>query len=440
MKSQKIKKWARLAVVPVSVALAAATLAGCSSSSGSTSQVAQNDKATITVWVDATRKPAIDAYQKAHPEAKVKVQVLDPTTFLSKIQLANRVGSGWPDVIFDSNPSEIASLQSPLFKYAQTLDSLVPKNVQDNFATKNAICTIDGHLYCLQNDLAQDVMWYNKPLLEKFGYTLPTTWAEYEDLGNKIAKEHPGYVIGAAGDLNLYYDYLWESGCPLQTVKSSNEVVINTADEKCTRVADLLDPLMANGSVSRLSPFSPEMNTLAKSGKLLMMPSASWFAEYIFKPATGYGFPNGELAAGPIPSWPDAKTNYSGAHGGGIWVVSSHSANTKGAAALAQWVTTATEYQGTAPTYPAYIPAAKVWLEKVSKDPFYAEDPSSVLIDQANKINPAESATRYDMQSPMNSTVVATVKSGGTIASALPTLQSQLAGLAASAGYAVTSK
>ena len=440
MKSQKIKKWARLAVVPVAIGLAAASLAGCSSGSTSTGQVAQNSSATITVWVDATRKPAVDAYKKAHPKAKVKLEVLDPTTFLSKIQLANRVGSGWPDVIFDSTPSDIASLQSPLFNYSQNLDALVPKSVQDNFATKNALCTIDGHLFCLQNDLAQDVMWYNKPLLDKFGYTLPTTWAEYAALGNKIATEHPGYIIGAAGETTLFYDYLWSSGCPLQTLKSSNEAVINTADVKCTRVADTLDPLLKNGSVSRQSPFSPEVGAIAKSGKLLMMPAASWFGEYVFKPATGYAFPAGSLAAGAMPIWPDAKTNYSGAQGGGIWVVSSHSANTKGAADLAQWVTTANAYQSTAPTYPAYIPAAKVWLEKVAKDPAYAEDPSAVLVDQASKINPAESATRYDIASPVTTTLVASVKSGGTIASALPALQSQLAGLAASAGYAVSSK
>lgn len=440
MKTQKIKKWARLAVVPVTVALAAATLAGCSSGPSTTSQVAQNSKATITVWVDATRKPAVEAYQKAHPEAKVKVEVLDATTFLSKIQLANRVGSGWPDVIFDSTPSDIAALQSPLFKYSQNLDALVPKDVQDNFATKNAACTIDGHLYCLQNDLAQDVMWYNKPLLEKFGYTLPTTWAEYADLGNKISKEHPGYLIGGAGESTLFYDYLWSSGCPLQTLKSSTEAVINTADVKCTRVADMLDPLLKNGSVSRLSPFSPEFTAIAKSGKLLMMPAASWVGPYVFKPSTGYSFPNGSLAAGAMPSWPGEKTNYSGAQGGGIWVVSSHSANTKGAAALAQWVTTANDYQSTAPTYPAYIPAAKVWLQATAKDPVYAEDPSAVLIDQASKINPAESATRYDVASPVTSTIVASVKSGGSIASALPALQTQLAGLAASSGYAVSSK
>ena len=438
MRSQH-KSWLKRAAIPVALAFAAVSLAGCSTGASS-SQVAQDSKATTTVWVDATRKPAVDAYKKAHPNAKVKVEVIDPGTYLSKIQLANRVGSGWPDVIFDTQPSEIASLQSPLFKYAQNISDVIPKTVQDNFATKNSICTVDGKLYCLQNDLAQDVMWYNKPLLEQFGYTLPTTWAEYADLGNKIATEHPGYVIGAAGGAQVFYDNLWGSGCPLQTVKSSTDVVINTADVKCTRVADLLDPLVKNGSVSRLDAFSPDFSKLAQSGKVLMLPAASWFGEYIFKPATGFAFKPGTLAAGAIPSWPGEKTNYSGAQGGGIWVVSAHSANTKQAADLAQWVTTADAYQGSAPTYPAYIPAAKVWLAKMSKDTWYAEDPSAVLTDAANKINPAEGATRYDVASAITNTIVASVKSGGTIASALPTLQSQLAGLAATAGYAVESK
>ncbi len=439
METQTRSKWARRAIVPAALALTAAALAGCSSTTPS-SDTKQDPNSTVVIWGDATRQPAFNAFAKAHPDVKVKFEVIDTTTYLSKIQLANQVGSGWPDVIFDATPSDVASLQSPLFNYAQKLDNLVPADVQNNFATKNSLCTIDGHLYCLQNDLAQDVMWYNKPLLAQFGYTLPTTWADYQALGTKLAQEHPGYVIGGVGAGTVYYDYLWASGCPIQTLKSSSAAVINTADTKCTRVTSMLDTLVANGSVSRQSPFSPAMNKLAKAGKLLMMPAASWFGEYIFKPANAYGFPNGELAAGPMPSWPGEKTNYSGAEGGGIYVVSSHSKNTAGAVAAAQFAATDLNYQTSAPTYPAYIPAAKAWLAKVSKDPFYAQDPSTVLMDQASKINPAEAATRYDVASPVTSTLVASVTSGGTLASALAPLQSQLSGLAATAGYSVSDK
>lgn len=431
-------RWVRRATVPLALVLAATAIAGCSAPSSTDS--GQDPDAELVVWGDATRQPAFEAYQAANPDVKLRFEAIDPTTYLSKIQLANRVGKGWPDVIFDPTPNDVAALQSPLFDFALELDDLVDAGVQQEFATENSICTIDGHLYCLQNDLAQDVLWYNKPLLEEFGYELPTTWEEYTELGDKLAAEHPGYVIGAAGESTLYYEYLWASGCPIQTVKSSTEVVINTADEKCTRVATMLDGLIANGSVSSLSPFDPQFYALAAAGKLLMLPGPSWYGEYIFKPETGFHFPAGALAAGAMPSWPGEETNWSGARGGGIYVVSAHSKNIEGAVAAAVFAATDMDYQGTAPTYPAFKPAAEKWLEKVSTDPFYAEDPSAVLIDAADKINPASGATRYPVEASVTATVVAAVKAGQTIESALPALQTQLAGLAATAGYTVSDK
>jgi len=390
------------------------------------------------VWADATRQPAFEAFQKANPDVKLKIEVMDPGAILTKIQLANRVGKGWPDVVFDPTPNDVAALASPLFNYAQPLDDLVPQDVQDGFSTGNAGCTIDGKLYCLQNDIAQDVLWYNKTQMDKFGYTVPTTWDEYAALGEKVAEEHPGFLIGAAGASTIWYDFLWSSGCPLATVKSSTQVQINTADPKCTRVADTLDPLLDNGSVSRLSPFDPEINKLAKAGKLLMNPGASWLGEYVWKAETGYHVPDGQVAAAPMPTWDGETTNYSGAQGGGIYVVSAHAQNMAGAVAAAQFAATSDDYQSTAPTYPAYGPAAEAWLAKVSADKFYAEDPSAVLTEAASKINPAVSPTRYPIEGSINSTVVAAITGGQSIASSFEGLQAQLAGLAASSGYEVT--
>jgi multiple sugar transport system substrate-binding protein len=431
-------RWWRGGLAAASAFALATSLAACGSSPESGSGPKDDPNAQILVWTDATRKPAFEAYQKAHPNVKLKIEVIDATALLTKIQLANRVNKGWPDVVFDSLPSDVAALASPLFKFAQPLNDKVPGDVQANFAGDNATCTIDGKLYCLQNDLAQDVLWYNKKQMDKFGYTVPTTWAEYQTLGAKVAKEHPGYVLGAAGGANIYYDYLWSSGCPLQKVISSTQVEINAKDAKCTRVAETLDPMLANGSLSRLGPFDPEMNKLAKAGKLLMIPAASWFGEFVMKPDTGYDMADGQVAAAPMPTWDGESTNYSGAQGGGIYLVSSHAKNMSGATDVAQWIATSKEYQSTAPTYPAYKPAAAAWLAKVKDDGFYAEDPSAVLTDAAPKINPVESPTRYPVEGPINSTLVAAITGGKTIASAFEALQTQLAGLAASSGYEVT--
>jgi hypothetical protein len=112
--------------------LAAASLAACSGGqsigggSGTASNSSspygfttakQNHSAPITVWVDSTRLPAAQAYQKANPGAKIKIVTYDgdangSNSFRTKMELFNRAGSGWPDVVFtaDDNSASWGSL------------------------------------------------------------------------------------------------------------------------------------------------------------------------------------------------------------------------------------------------------------------------------------------------------------------------------------------
>jgi uncharacterized lipoprotein YajG len=59
-----------------------------------------DDNAPITVWIDADRQPAFDAYVKAHPDkAKLlKAVTVDRETFPAKVLLFNHTNQGWPDV------------------------------------------------------------------------------------------------------------------------------------------------------------------------------------------------------------------------------------------------------------------------------------------------------------------------------------------------------
>ena len=70
-------------------ALLAATVAGCgngASSSGGSSSAGAKDGFTqapqssgpLTVWVDSTRVPAVQAYEKAHPSVKINMAVYSP--------------------------------------------------------------------------------------------------------------------------------------------------------------------------------------------------------------------------------------------------------------------------------------------------------------------------------------------------------------------------
>ena len=86
-------------------------------------------------------------------------------------------------------------------------------------APSTAQCTIDGTQYCVQDNLAQVVLWVNKKLMDQFGYTVPTTWQEWAALGQKVATEHPGYIVGNIGDSFSHWIYLWGNQCPLEQLQ-----------------------------------------------------------------------------------------------------------------------------------------------------------------------------------------------------------------------------
>ena len=77
-------------------------------------------------------------------------------------------------------------------------------------------------MYCLRNDIGQNVVWYNATLMKKFGYQVPTTWEQYQALGAEVAKQHPGYIIGSVGDPWTPEVYFWASQCPANQITGNN--------------------------------------------------------------------------------------------------------------------------------------------------------------------------------------------------------------------------
>lgn len=122
----------------------------------------------ITVWADATRQPAVEAFQAAHPEIQVNLVVDDGSsgasgTFQTKISLADQAGEGWPDVVFSTqnNDAAWASRDNGSGAFAQVLnEGFLDQAFLDGF-TPGALdpVTIDGKVYGLRNDLAPVLFW-----------------------------------------------------------------------------------------------------------------------------------------------------------------------------------------------------------------------------------------------------------------------------------------
>ncbi|RSM48686.1 carbohydrate ABC transporter substrate-binding protein [Amycolatopsis balhimycina DSM 5908] len=426
-------------------ALAMTIAAGCASGGGAAP--AQNgftpapqDDGTLTVWVDSTRMAAAQLYQKQHPEAKLDIVSYDGdangSNYLqTKVGLFNRTGSGWPDVVFSSQNNEVswarqAGFTAPLNK------GLLQQSILDGWAPgANDPCTVDGTVYCLRNDLSQTVLWYNATLMRQWGYRVPATWPEYQALGRKVAAEHPGYLVGAAGDTFTPEIYLWASKCGANQITGPKAVTVDATGPNCTRAAQLLDTVIKAGSMSTSSVFSSDFGKNS-ADKILLMPGPSWYGGALFQGT--FKTPKGQIAVAPMPQWPGDPDPSVGNVGGGTWLVSAHSHHLKAATDFLTWVTTSDDYQGkVAPGYPAYQAAAKTWLANQVSSGYYAGDITGPLQAAAGQVWNGWGYGQFSQEAIWAATVTPGLTAGKTIESLLPAWQSAIENYARSTGYEV---
>jgi ABC-type glycerol-3-phosphate transport system substrate-binding protein len=448
--STRARRWASAISGAGALALTLA-LTGCGTNGGSSSgaygfpQVTQDGKATITVWVDADRSSAVDAFKKANPGVRLKVVTYDGSangsnSFRTKMQLFDRANGGWPDVVFSSQNNDAAwASQKTNGKqaFAAVLnDGLVPKTTLDNFTPGSLNpCTVAGKVYCLRNDLAQVVLWYDKSLFDQFGYSVPTTWEEYQALGEKVAQEHPGYIVGTVGDAWTPEVYFWSSKCQANDITGPKSVTVLTDSPECKRAASMLDPLIKDGTTPNISVFTPQF-VKSYSGKVLMMPGPAWYAGAIFNNAQSLHLPAGHLGVAAPLAWA-GDTAVTGNVGGGTWFISSHSKNLKAAENFVQFVTTADDYQvNLAPGYPAYAPAADKWIQKQQSSGYYATDLQPV-IKAGTEIWSGWGSGVFSQEAIWAKTVTPAIAGGKSLVGLLPEWQTAIKNQAQVNGYTV---
>lgn len=397
----------------------------------------------LLVWVDSTRVDAAKAYQTAHPDKKLDIVTYDgnangSNTLKTKVQLFDKAGSGWPDVVFttDNNSASWGSLSNSKFT-APLNKGLIDKGVLDGFA-KGALdpCTVDGTVYCLRNDLAQVVLWYDKPLLAQFGYQVPTTWEDYVALGEKVAAEHPGYIVGTAGDAWAPEIYMWGSECPANQITGAKAITVKATDAKCKRAAELIDKLVANKTMSTLSLFGPDF-AKTQGDKVLMMPGPAWYGGAVFQGTLKT--PAGKIAVAPALKWADQSTPVTGNVGGGTWWLSSHTAHLDAAKDFLTWVATNDAYQvELSPGYPAYAPAAANWLKKQQSGNYWAADIAGPITAAAGQVWSGWGSPEFSQEAVWAKTIIPGQTAGKTIVSMLPDWQTAIEQQAQVFGYRVS--
>ena len=328
-----------LTVAALGAATALLALTGCSTGGSTTNgsygfpEAKQDTSSTITVWVDADRQAAAKAFEKANPDTKIKVVTYDGSangsnSFRTKMQLFDRAGSGWPDVVFSSQNNDAAwASQKSNGKqaFAAVLDKgLVPKDTLDNF-TEGALnpCTVErqGVLPAQRPRpggalVQQDAAWTSSAT------PCPRRGRSTRRSARRSPKEHPGYIIGTAGDAWTPEVFMWASKCQANDITGPKSVTVKTdSDRVQARRRRCSTPCARTAPFPNVSVFTPEF-VKNYTGKVLMMPGPAWYAGAIFNNPQSLNVPAGQLGvAAPLP-WKGEDSAVTGNVGGGTWFIS----------------------------------------------------------------------------------------------------------------------
>ncbi|GAA1870149.1 ABC transporter substrate-binding protein [Myceligenerans crystallogenes] len=405
--------------------------------------VEQQADAPLTVWVDASRQPAADAFVKANPDVPVTIETYDggadgSGSFQTKVQAFDQAGSGWPDVVFSTQNNDAAWASQGDDPFAAPLDKgYFEQSFLDGF-TEGALAplTVDGTVYGLRNDLAPTVTWYDESLMERFGYTVPTTWEEYQALGEKVAAEHPGYIVGTVGDAFAEEIYFWGGKAPVNTVVDSGTFSTDTSDPHAQDMAAMIDELLDAGVLAQESVFTPEF-VQKYTGKVLMLPGPVWYSGALFDNPDSLAAEPGTVAAGLPLAW-EGEEPAAGNVGGGTWFVSRHSANLEAAEKFLEFVTSDERYQvDLAPGLPAYEAAADKWLAKQAESGFFAGDFRANVSTAATQIWDGWGYPRFSQEAVWAKTVTPRLAAGESLVDLLPQWQEAIENEAQVNGYTI---
>ncbi len=406
----------------------------------------QDPDSAITVWVDASREPATEAFQAAHPEIDINVETYDGNasgsgSLQTKVALFDQAGEGWPDVVFSTQNND-ASWASKETNGVQAFAAPVnegwfDQEFLDGFTPGSLDpLTVDETVYGLRNDLAQSVFWYDQTLFDQFGYEVPATWEEYQELSDRLAAEHPGYILGSVGDAFLgMMVYYWGAQAPVFQLDGDTFSSDFSADNS-QKMTELLDHMVENGTLTTDSVFSADF-VQKNQGKVLGMPGPVWFTGALFQNPDSLNVPAGQLGAGTPLHWEGEEIG-TGNVGGGTWIASSHTKNLEAVKTFMEFVTSSNEYQvELAGGYPAYAEAAEQWIAKQASDGYFVGDFEQTVVDAASQVWSGWGYPSFSAETAYAKVVLPALAAGDAIESVVPEWQQEMENEAQVQGYTV---
>lgn len=187
------------------VALTAALLTGCSSTSGDAGNEKEDGPVVLTYWdfMDpsqnnpraAALKQNIENFEKENPNIDVQLSTVSFGDMISRLPQAAAAGQT-PDVVkmFAPVVPQIAAAQV----YQPLPDEA--KQVTDWLRPADKLADKDGKQVAVPYDYRTCTLYYNDKTLKQIGAAVPTTWDQVADVAGKAAAAgYTGFGTGFSG-------------------------------------------------------------------------------------------------------------------------------------------------------------------------------------------------------------------------------------------------
>lgn len=337
--------------------------AGGSSTSASASSLAAalQQPTTLTWWAWAPQdKQLVAAFEKQYPKVKINlVNAGTSTTEYTKLQNAIKAGSGAPDI------AQIEYYALPQFALGGSLadlstDGLSGDKSQFSTAVWDSV-EVNGKLVGLPQDTGPMALFYNKTVFDKYGLTVPTTWAQYAADAEKLHAANPKeYLTNDTGDPGFVTSMIWSAGGHPYTTSGSSDVTINLADSGSQKFVSLWSPLISGGDLAPIASWSDQWYAGLANGTIASLVTGGWMGVDL---ESGVPTGKGDWRVAPMPEW-TAGTAANSENGGSSDAVLSGSKNQLAAAAFLQWISTGQGAQISAST--GDFPASTTILNSTS--------------------------------------------------------------------------
>ncbi|MFG2825832.1 ABC transporter substrate-binding protein [Kitasatospora sp. NPDC048365] len=343
--------------------LLVAGVAGCSSDSTSPGQdgkAAGPVTLTYGIW-DANQQPAmqkiVDAFQAAHPDIRVSIQLTPNADYWTKLQTAAASGSA-PDVFW------MSSTRIGLYAGQGQLLPLSDRPGFDSgkFAKAlNDIYTLGGKQYGMPKDYDTIGLWYNKKLFDAAGVKYPDaswTWQDVIDASRRLTDPAKG-VWGIASPSwtqeNLYNTIHQAGGHVISADRKTSGLADPASVEGLRYALDFVTKYKTSPTAQQMTDTDPSQ--LFASGKVAMFTDGDWDT-LTYKNAPGL-----VADVAPLPAGPKGRATVVNGLGNVIY------AKTRHAAAAWEFVKflggrEANEIQASTGTViPAYEGLADTWVK-----------------------------------------------------------------------------